>query len=283
MKSYDKTNKIQNKLNEVIQQKDDEIAKLTKENEKLKLKNDELRKEKFDAGLGKGEINRLKSVINDLQRDIATLKNKVKKLEGNEILAHFSNEQKRLIKNIRNLSYPKWPDIDALATKFQLGLDNVIQVAYKIKLNSISDRDYYTYLFRDDIVALLEKILSVLTNTIDSSASFYLLNLINGKVKLPPRFYKAVPLMEDKKVLEHILWLVNLESKGYHGSKEKDKRIFVDEETNEKKKYINFFNLSNEEKLTTIFTMLEFIYAVFVDKDQETYLQAVSSCWYKTL
>ncbi len=283
MKSYDKTNKIQNKLNEVIQQKDDEIAKLTKENEKLKLKNDELRKEKFDAGLGKGEINRLKSVINDLQRDIATLKNKVKKLEGNEILAHFSNEQKRLIKNIRNLSYPKWPDIDALATKFQLGLDNVIQVAYKIKLNSISDRDYYTYLFRDDIVALLEKILSVLTNTIDSSASFYLLNLINGKVKLPARFYKAVPLMEDKKVLEHILWLVNLESKGYHGSKEKDKRIFVDEETNEKKKYINFFNLSNEEKLTTIFTMLEFIYAVFVDKDQETYLQAVSSCWYKTL
>ena len=283
MKSYDKTNKIQTKLNEVIQQKDDEIAKLTKENEKLKAKVDELRKEKFDAGLGKGEVNHLKSIITDLQRDIATLNNKVKKLEGNEVLAHFTNEQKRLIKNIRSLSYPKWPDIDALAIKFQLGLDNVIQVAYKIQINSISDRDYYTYLFRDDIVALLEKILSVLTNTIEASASYYLLNLMNGKVKLPSRFYKAVPLLEDKKVLEHILWLVNLESKGYHGSKEKEKRVFVDEETNEKKKFINFFNLTNEEKLTTIFTMLSFIYAVFTDKDKETYLQAVSSCWYKTL
>ncbi len=283
MKSYDKTNKIQNKLNDVIKQKDDEILKLQNENDKLKTKVDELRKEKFDAGQGKGEVNHLKSVITDLQRDIATLKNKVKKLEGNETLSHFSVEQKRLIKNIRSLSYPKWPDIDALAIKFQLGLDNVIQVAYKIKINSISDRDYYTYLFRDDIVALLEKVLRVLTSTCEASASYYLLNLMSGKIKLPAKFYKKVPLMGDKKVLEHILWLVNLESKGYHGSKEKEKRVLVDEETNERKKYINFFNLSSEEKLTTIFTMLEFIYSVFVDDDKETYLQSVSSCWYKTL
>ena len=80
-----------------------------------------------------------------------------------------------------------------------------------------------------------------------------------------------------------MLYLANIETTAYHGTKIKNKHIIIDPETQTTVKVDKFLNLSQSEQLTAIFTMLEFLYDVFTNKDHETTLMAVSAHWFITL
>lgn len=281
MKDYDRINKIKEEKNKEIQALKDQITTLEEKLKKAEEKNQELRQKLYDAKEGKGESNRLKRIIVEKERNEKTLQNKLDKSEGKHILSTFSKENQELILKIRKLEYST-SMFNSLAYKFKDGTENVIQIAYRIKLNSADDMDFYTYAFRDDIVGLLEKILRILTQVKKSSASNYLVDLVEGKLKLPNEYLKAVPTLGDKTVLENILSLTNIQSTAYHGSRMKEKRVFINEDGS-KRKYSDFLNVSKEEQLKAIFTLLRFIYYFFTSKNYEQNLINLSSYWYKTL
>lgn len=281
MKDYDRINKIKEEKNKEIQALKDQITTLEEKLKKAEEKNQELRQKLYDAKEGKGESNRLKRIIVEKERNEKTLQNKLDKSEGKHILSTFSKENQELILKIRKLEYST-SMFNSLAYKFKDGTENVIQIAYRIKLNSADDMDFYTYAFRDDIVGLLEKILRILTQVKKSSASNYLVDLVEGKLKLPNEYLKAVPTLNDKTVLENILSLTNIQSTAYHGSRMKEKRVFINEDGS-KRKYSDFLNVSKEEQLKAIFTLLRFIYYFFTSKNYEQNLINLSSYWYKTL
>lgn len=281
MKDYDKINKIKEEKNKEIEALKKEIEDLKGKLEKSEEKNDELRKKLFDAKEGKGENSRLKKIITEKERNEKTLQNKLDKSEGKHILSTFSKENQELILKIRKLEYNN-SIFNSLAYKFKDGTENVIQIAYRIKLKSADDMDFYTYAFRDDIVGLLEKILRILTQVKKSSASNYLVDLVDGKLKLPAEYIKAVPALQEKNVLNNILSLTNIQSVAYHGSRIKEKRVFVNEDGT-KRKYSDFLNVSSDEQLKAIFTLLKFIYYFYTSKNYESNLLNLSSYWYKTL
>ncbi len=282
MKEYDKVNKIKEEKNKEIARLNEEINALKEKNEKLEAKNKELRQKLHDAGEGKSEVSRLKNQLTEKERNERTLQHRLDEAEGKHILSIFTKERQELILKIRKLHYSN-SIFNSLAYKFQDGTENVIQIAYKIKNNSVGDMDFYTFVFRDDIVGLLEKILRILTKSIKTSASYYLLDLRDNKCKLPNKYYKAVPKLQNTKVIGDILSLINIESKAYHGSTVKEKRVIYDEEDDSTKKYYDFLNVNRTDQLTAIFTLLEFIYYFFTCDDHEQNLINLSSYWFKTI
>ena len=158
---------------------------------------------------------------------------------------------------------------NSLAVRFINGLDNVIEIAALIKQNKAEDMDFFTYVFRDNIVGLLEKMLKAVLNKSCDSASKYLVNLVNGNYTFPKEYLNRMPNLKNKEVLRNILYLINLQTEGYHGTQNNLKHVIIDKETNEKRKTDRFLNLSNEDQLNAIFTLLEFMYDVFTNKDSE--------------
>lgn len=282
MGSYDQINKIKAQKDAIIKQLQEEIASLKAQLEKEKAENSDLRKKLHDAGEGNSENSRLKKIITAKERNEKTLQNKIDKLEGKAILSMFSEERKELIQRIRKLEFTN-SIFNSLAIKFKDGTENIIKIAYLIKCNSAGDMDYFTYVFRDTIVGLLEKMFYVLTGKKQDSAAKYLVKLSNKEYELSKKCYAAVPKMKDKKTLTNILWLINMQSTAYHGSTIKSQKVLVNKETNEVKKYINFFNLESKDQLDAIFTLLKFMYFVFTCDDWEQNLTLIAGCWFKTL
>ncbi len=280
--TYDKFNKIKEKYENDLRQKDLQINSLT-----TKLKNSEeeikkLRKQLYDAGEGKGEQNRLKKIINSQERENKTLQNQLLDLSGEKLIKTFSSERQNLIRNIKALNFP-YSMFNSLALRFINGLDNVIEIAALIQKGYAEDMDFFTYVFRDNIVSLLEKMLKEILNKPEDSASKYLVKLASGAYKFPKDYYKRIPELKDKERLTHILYLINLQTTGYHGTKTKYKRVVVDKDTNEVKKTDKFLNLEKDQQLDAIFTLLEFMYDVFSNNDHESNLMAISKSWYTTM
>jgi len=282
-KQYDALNQQKDKYEKIISEKDAQILDLSSKVERLEKDLADLRKKLYDAGAGKGEVHRVQKQLRSAERDKRELENKIKDMDGSKLISSFSPERQELIKRIKAISFPKNSIFDRLAFKFKDGLDNVIQIAYKIKNNMVADMDYFTFVFRDDIVGLLEKMLRITTAKSEPSATNYLYKLSIGAYELPSDYYKRNPKLKDKVVLENILHLLNLESTGYHGTKTKQKRMKKDKETGLAKKPDNFLNLDNEAQLDAIFTMLEFMYDFFTNKDNEMNLLTLSSSWFKTI
>lgn len=282
MGSYDKLNKLKEQQNKLLLEKDAEIASLKAEIAKKDEKIKSLRQELFDAGHGKGEVNRLNRQIVEHKRENKTLENKIKELQGKNITSIFNPERQELIEKIKKLKFNN-SIFNSLAYKFKDGLDNILQIAYLIKCNSVNDMDYYTFVFRDNIVGLLEKMLNAVTGKKEDSASKYLVKLSTGEYTMHRKYYNAVPGMKDKTTLTNILYLINLESTGYHGSQTHQKHLVTDKETNETRKYYNFLNLDSKSQLDAIFTLLHFMYFVFTCDDSEQNLILISSCWFKTI
>lgn len=282
-KQYDALNKQKDKYEGIIKEKDAQILDLSSKVERLEKDLADLRKRLYDAGEGKGEVHRVQKQLRSAERDKRELENKLKDIDGSKLIATFSPERQELIRRIKAISFPKNGIFDRLAFKFKDGLDNVIKIAYKIKNNMVADMDYFTFVFRDDIVGLLEKMLCITTGKSEPSATNYLVKLSNGVYELPNDYYKRNPKLKDKTVLQNILHLLNLESTGYHGTKTKQKRMKKDKETGLAKKPDNFLNLDNEAQLDAIFTMLEFMYDFFTNKDNELNLLTLSSSWFKTI
>ena len=282
MGSYDQINKIKAQKDQVIKELKEKIVSLEEALEKEKEKNKELRQTLHLAGEGKSENSRLKKIITDKERNEKTLQNRIDKLEGNHILSIFSDERKELILKIRKLQFNN-SIYNSLAFKLKDGTENIIKIAYLIKCNSAGDMDFYTYVFRDSIVALLEKMFYALTGKKEDSATKYLTKFVSKEYKLKKKYYDAIPNFKKPEILTNILWLINVQTTAYHGSTNKSKRVFVDNETKKRTKYINFFNLDSDTQLEAIFTLLEFMHFVFTCDEWEQNLTIISSCWFKTL
>lgn len=280
--SYDQINKLKDKYTKEIEAKDSIILDLSKKVDKLDSEVKELRKKLYDAHEGKGEQHRLQKIIKDKERDNKTLTNQLKELDGSKLISTFSKERQQLIKNIKNLKYDR-KIFNALATRFINGLDDVIEIAAKIKNNSAEDLDFYTFVFRDNIVGLLEKIFKTILNRNSGSASQYLENLSNGNYQFPKQYLDRIPNLKNKVVLNNMMYLCNVQTVGYHGTKNKYKRVIMDKETNTLKKTDKFFNLDNESQLTAIFTLLEFMYDVFHNSDYEVNLSSIANNWFITI
>lgn len=283
MGSYDKINQLKTKYEAQLSDKDKEIADLNKKLDTLQGKYDTLRKEMYEAGQGKGKVNQLKNEIVAKERDNRTLQNKLRELDGSKLISQFSLERQELISKIKKLSFPNNSIFNSLAIKFKDGLDNVIQLAYLIKTKKDKDMDYFTFVFRDDIVGLLEKMLRVVIGKKEDSASKYLVKLMNREYMLPNQYYVDNPSFKKKTVIENVLKLINLESTGYHGTNKTRRSLQVDSDTKELVKPDAFLNLNNEDQLEAIFTLLEFMYYVFTNKDHETNLLNISHYWFKTI
>lgn len=281
-KTYDLINKNKQKYESMISDRDAEILTLKEKNKALIEENKNLRQTLYDHGLGKGEIHHLKGVIKDKERENKTLENKLKIADGTKLISTFSPERQALIKRIRSLSFTN-KLYNLLAIKFKNGLDNVIEIAALIKTNSAVDMDYYTFVFRDDIIGLLEKMLNVVLNQKELSASRYLAKVVNKCYTFPKEYCLRIPELKDLKVIQNILYLINLQSTAYHGTKLERKRIYTNSETEEVEKPDKFLNLSNEEQLTAIFTLLKFMYDVFTNKNAEINLQVISQSWFTIL
>lgn len=280
---YDQIVKTKEKYNKTINEKEKEIEELKKRISTLEKSNNELRKKLYDAGEGKGEVSRLKKIIHTHKRENETLNNIIKNLDGSKLISSFSPERQALIKKIKKLEFENNSIFNKLAIKFKDGLDNVIEIAYRIKANQINDMDYYTFVFRDDIVGLLEKMLRTILKKQEDSASKFLVKMFEGTYKLPNKYYIKNPKLKDKVVINNILYLINLESTGYHGSKSKYKKVNYNQNTNELDKPDKFLNLDNESQLIAIFTLLEFMYDVFTNEDYEQNLLLISASWFKTI
>lgn len=280
--SYDQINKIKAKYESELTKKDSEISSLKEKLQKSEEKNDELRKKLYDVGEGKGEQHRLKNIINAQERENKTLQNQLKDLSGEKLISTFIPERQELIKKIKALKFNN-SMFNSLALRFINGLDNVIEIAALIKQNKAEDMDFFTYVFRDNIVGLLEKMLKTVLNKPADSASKYLVNLSNGNYEFPKQYTNRIPKLKSKKVLTNILYLINLQTEGYHGTQTHLKKIVIDKETQEKKKTDKFLNLTNEEQLDAIFTLLTFMYDVFTNNDHEVNLLSICGNWYKTM
>lgn len=282
MGPYDLINKQKVKYEAKIQEKDAEILNLNKKLEELQNKHDALRKEMYEAGLGKGKINELKGYLVAAERDNRTLKNQLEELNDSKIIKTFSSDRQELIQRITKLKLNN-SIFDSLAYKFKDGLSNVIQLAYRIKNKIGTDMDYFTFVFRDDIVGLLEKMLRVVLNAKEESATRYLVKIRDSIYSFPKQYSASIPALKNKNVIDNILKLINLETTGYHGKEIGQKKLFTDKETGQLIKPDPFLNLSNEEQLDAIFTLLEFMYFVFTNKDYETNLLSISQYWFKTI
>lgn len=280
--SYDQINKIKSKYESELEKKNSEISSLKEKLQKSEDKNDELRKKLYDVGEGKGEQHRLKNIINAQERENKTLQNQIKELSGEKLISTFIPERQELIKNIKKLHFNN-SMFNSLALRFINGLDNVIEIAALIKKGGAEDMDFFTYVFRDNIVGLLEKMFKAVLNKPADSASKYLVNLCNGNYSFPKDYLLRIPNLKNKVILTNILYLINLQTEGYHGTQTNLKHVIIDKETNEKRKTDRFLNLSNKDQLDAIFTLLEFMYDVFTNKDHEVNLLSICSSWYKTL
>lgn len=279
MGSYDQQNKLKAKYEAILKQKDEEIESLKIKNKELEDKYNALRKEMHDAGLGKGKVNQLKSELVAKERERKTAENKIKELDDSKYISVFSSERQELIGRIKKLSF----NIDkhnCLAVKFKDGLKNVIKLAYLIETKKIKDMNYFTYVFRDDIVGLFEKMLREVLNAKEESASKYLVKINNGLLSFPKDYYINLPKLKDKNVMVNILKLINLESSGYHGTKQNRRKLQKNIENDELVNPEAFLNISNEEQLEAIFTMLEIMYYVFTNKNNEVVLSSISQYWY---
>lgn len=280
--SYDQQNKIREKYKA-------QVESLSKENETLKEKLSsseeeikELRKKLYDAGEGKGEVNRLKKEKHKIEVDYKTLQNQYDLLSGEKLIKTFKPERQQLIKNIKNLHF-NVSIYNYLALRFQNGLDNVIELAALIKEKTAKDMDFYTFVFRDNIVGLLEKMLRVVLAQKEESATKYLVKLINGVYKFPKDYYQRIPELKKKECLVNILALINLQTTGYHGTKMSLKHIIINKNTNEVLKTDRFLNLSSHDQLDAIFTLLKLMYDIFTNKENEQNLMVIATSWYKTI
>ena len=280
--SYDQINKIKAKYISEIEKKDEEIKKLKEDLSKSQAKVDELRKKLYDVGEGKGEQHRLKNINNVLLRENKTLQNQISEASGEKLISTFIPERQELIKKIKALKF-NVSIYNSLALRFINGLDNVIEIAALIKTNKAEDMDFFTYVFRDNIVALLEKMLKVILGKSEDSASKYLVKLSNNVYHFPKDYYLRIPELKDNNIINNILLLINLQTTGYHGTQVNHKHVVVDKETQEIKKMDKFLNLSNKDQLDAIFTLLKFMYDVFTNKDYEQNLNLISMSWYKTI
>lgn len=282
MGEYDKINKLKTEHKKVLEEKEQQILALNEKVDKLEQENKDLKKKLYDAGQGQGEVNRLNREIHKQNVENKTLQNKVDKLEYKKEIESFSKERQTLIKRINKLSFTN-SIYNRIALKFKDGTDNVIQLAYRIKNKNIDDMDYFTYVFRDDIVGLFEKMLYVVVGKKEDSASKYLVKLVNNEYSFGKKYINKIPGLGNKTVLNNMLLLINLQSTGYHGSLTKGKRVVVNSETQETQKYDKFLNLNSGEQLTAIFTLLEFMYLFFTCEDWETNLINLSNFWFKTI
>lgn len=281
--SYDQINKIKNKYESIIKEKDEKILDLENKLSKAENKNDELRKKLYDAGEGKGEQNRLKRQLVAQERENKTLQNQLSDLSGEKIIKTFSEERQELIRKIKRLNFSNYSMFNSLALRFINGLDNVLEIAYLIKKNSAEDMDFFTYVFRDNIVGLLEKMLKVVLGKNEDSASKYLVKLSNGSYLFPKDYYVRMPRLKNNEIINNILALINLQTTGYHGTQLKNKHLVKDRETQEIRKMDKFLNLTNEAQLDAIFTLLEFMYDVFTNKDHESNLMVICTSWFTTM
>lgn len=280
--TYDKVNKIKEKYEKDLKHRDLQIEILTNKLNEAEEEVKKLRKQLYDAGEGKGEQNRLKKIINNQEREKKTLQNQLYDLSGEKLINTFSPERQNLIRNIKALEFP-YSMFNSLALRFINGLDNVIEIAARIQKGYAEDMDFFTYVFRDNIVSLLEKMLKEILNKSEESASKYLVKLANGNYRFPKDYYKRIPELKNKETLNHILYLINLQTTGYHGTKTKYKHVVVNKDTNEVTKTDKFLNLTKEQQLNAIFTLLEFMYDVFSNNDHESNLFAISKSWYTTM
>jgi len=281
-KSFDFLNKQKEKYEKIIIDKDKEIKELKEKVDKLQSQYDKIRQELYDSGNGKGAVHKLEREISDQKRENKTLENKLKNLDGSKLIATFTPERQELIKRIKALNFNN-SIFNNLAFKFKDGLDNVIEIAYRIKTKQIGDMDYFTFVFRDDIVGLFEKMLGVVLKGSAPSASNYLVGIIDGRFIIPKQYIDKIPALKDKKILQNTLYLINIQTTGYHGSKIKNKSLKYDRENEEMVKPDAFLNLSSEDQLNAIFTLLEFMYFVFTNKDSESNLLCVAQSWFKTI
>ena len=224
-----------------------------------------------------------KKVEDAKERENKSLSNQIAELNGSKLIKKFSPERQQLIKRIKDLKFDNFPMFNSLAYRFKNGLDDVIEIAALIKQGGANDMDFFTYVFRDNIVGLLEKMLKVILNKTEDSAAKYLVKLANGVYQFPKDYYVRIPELKNKNVLTNILYLVNLQTTGYHGTQAKLKHVYIDNETQEIKKTDRFLNLSSDEQLTAIFTLLQFMYDVFTNKERESNLMVIGASWYKTL
>lgn len=280
--SYDQINKLKAKYSIELEAKDKEIRELKEKLSNLEIKYKDAKKQLYDAGEGKGERHRLEKEIVAHKRDKATLQNQIKELSGEKLISTFIPERQELIRKIRKLQF-NVKLFNYLAKRFNDGLDNVIEVAALIKNNTVEDMDYFTFVFRDNIVGLLEKMLKVVLDKSEDSASKYLVKLSNGVYQFPKDYYLRIPELKNKEKLTNILYLINLQTTGYHGTQTYLKHNIKDKETNIERKPDRFLNLSNEDQLDAIFTLLELMYDVFTNKDYEQNLMIIATSWYKTL
>lgn len=282
MGSYDQVNKVKEKYEKLLSEKQKEVDTLLEKNSKLQKEVDDLRRERYEAGEGKGEVNKYKKEAIAAKRAQKTAENQLKELDGSKMISQFTPERQQLIKNIKGLSFPN-KIFNNLATKFKSGLDDVIEIAYRIKNNLVDDMDYYTFVFRDNIVGLLEKMLYIATGKKEDSATKYLNKIIAGLIQPSKDYLIHVPKLQDIKVVKNISDLIHIETTAYHGNGKNKRNMVHVSASGEVEKFNNFLNLNKEDQLTAIFTLLEFMYYFFTCKDREMNLITLSSCWFKTI
>lgn len=283
MGSYDQINKIKEKYEKQLAEAYVQIDDLSKKLEEANAKVDELRKKLYDAGHGKGEVNKIKGELNKAIREKKTAENKLKEIDGSKLVNSFSPERRELINNINNLHFDN-KIYDSFAVKFKNGLKDVIELAYRIKVNYVNDMDYYTFVFRDNIVSLFEKMLHLVTGEKkENSATKFLQKIVSGAYTIEKGYIKDIPELKDNRVLANIMDLLNLQAKAYHGSNSTNKNTLYTNEETEQLKSGKFLALSSEKQLTAIFTLLKFMYRFFTCEDWETNLVTLSACWFKTI
>lgn len=283
MGTYDQINKVKEKYEKLLSDANDKINELSSKLDEANLKVDEYRKKLYDAGQGKGEVDKIKGELNKAIRDKKTVENKLKEVDGSKMINQFSPERRKLINDINNLHFTN-KIYDSFAVKFKNGLKDVIELAYRIKFNYVNDMDYYTFVFRDNIVSLFEKMLHLVTGKKkENSATKFLQKIISGSYTIEKEYIKEIPELKDTAVLSNIVSLLNLQAKAYHGSNSTNKSTLYTNETTEQVKSGKFLLLDSDQQLTAIFTLLKFMYCFFTCDDWEMNLITLSACWFKTI
>lgn len=283
MGTYDQINKIKEKYEKLLSEANEKINELTAKLDEANLKVDELRKKLYDAGQGKGEVNKIKGELNKAIRDKRTVENKLKEVDGSKLINQFSPERQELINRINNLHFEN-KIYDSFAVKFKNGLKDVIELAYRIKVNYVNDMDYYTFVFRDNIVSLFEKMLHLVTGKKkENSATKFLQKISSGDYEIEKDYTKNIPELKNPKVLSNMISLLNVQSTAYHGSNSTNKNTLYTNENAEQVKSNKFLLLDSADQLTAIFTLLKFMYHFFTCADAEMNLITLSSCWFKTI
>lgn len=283
MGTYDQINKIKEKYEKLLSEANERINELTAKLDEANLKVDELRKKLYDAGQGKGEVNKIKGELNKAIRDKRTVENKLKEVDGSKLINQFSPERQELINRINNLHFEN-KIYDSFAVKFKNGLKDVIELAYRIKVNYVNDMDYYTFVFRDNIVSLFEKMLHLVTGKKkENSATKFLQKISSGDYEIEKDYTKNIPELKNPKVLSNMISLLNVQSTAYHGSNSTNKTTLYTNENAEQVKSNKFLLLDSADQLTAIFTLLKFMYHFFTCDDVEMNLITLSACWFKTI